>query len=65
MSHLQTVPVSPRRERSLYLSTSHGSNLYREVAACDHEDGEVYARLNRPEDLMEYRHAIREVDDVS
>ena len=60
MSPLHTLPVSPRRERSLYLSTSHGSNLACEVTACDHEDGEVYARLNRPEDLYEYRHAVKE-----
>jgi hypothetical protein len=60
------IPATLRRipRESLYLSC-HGANLGRELAACDHEDGEVYARLNRPEDLMEYRHAIREVDDVS
>jgi hypothetical protein len=59
----QPVPVRlPRIPReSLYLSC-HGANLGRELAACDHEDGEVYARLNRLEDLIEYRHAVREGD---
>jgi hypothetical protein len=62
VSHTHPVLVSPRRERSLYLSTSHGTNLASELAQSDREDGEVYARLNRNEDLYEYRHAVKEED---
>ena len=62
MSHTQPVP-SPRRERAV-ISLSHGANLGRELTACDHEDAEVYARLNRNEDLIEYRHAMREASDA-
>lgn len=63
--HHELTTPKRKMERAGLLAVSQAHNIIRSITDCDHEDAEVYAKINRDEDLFEYRNAMTQMEGLA